>query len=77
MIHRNMATTETTTTPSAAAAYEAWSAIYELFGRYQPTMLAMQGEYGLRPPMVFAMKELDEPKPMGRIAKVLHCDNSR
>ena len=40
-------------------------------------MLAIQGEYGLRPPMVFAMKELDEPKPMGRIAEVLQCDNSQ
>ena len=73
-----MATPETTTTPKRSpAAYEAWSAIFELFGRYKPTMLAIQGEYGLRPPMVFAMKELDEPKPMGRIAEVLACDNSQ
>jgi DNA-binding MarR family transcriptional regulator len=57
--------------------YEAWSAIFELFGRYKPTMLAIQGEYGLRPPMVFAMKELDEPAPMGRIAELLYCDNSQ
>ena len=68
-------------TPSKAPARktparEAWAAIFELFGRYKPTMLAIQGEYGLRPPMVFAMKELDEPKPMGKIAAALHCDNS-
>ena len=68
-------------TPSKATARktparEAWAAIFELFGRYKPTMLAIQGEYGLRPPMVFAMKELDEPKPMGKIAGALHCDNS-
>ena len=56
--------------------YQAWAAIFELFGRYKPTMLAIQGEYGLRPPMVFAMKELDSPKPMGKIATVLQCDNS-
>ena len=61
---------------SDAPAYEVWSAIFELFARYKPTMLAIQGEYGLRPPMVFAMKELDEPKPMSRIADVLQCDNS-
>jgi MarR family transcriptional regulator, organic hydroperoxide resistance regulator len=74
----HMASTDVTETPkSTRAAYEAWSAIFELFGRYKPTMLAIQGEYGLRPPMVFAMKELDEPKPMGRIAEVLHCDNSQ
>ena len=57
--------------------YEVWGAIFELFGRYKPTMMAIQGEYGLRPPMVFAMKELDEPKPMGRIADLLYCDNSQ
>lgn len=60
----------------APPSYDAWEAIFELFGRYKPTMLVIQGEYGLRPPMVFAMKELDTPKPMGRIAEVLQCDNS-
>ena len=39
-------------------------------------MLAIQEEYGLRPPMVFALKELDDPKPMGRLAEILHCDGS-
>ena len=59
-----------------AAAHEAWAAVYELFARYRPVMLAVQGEYGLRPPMVFALKELDSPQPMGKIAKALQCDNS-
>lgn len=58
------------------AAREAWELIFELFGRYKPTMIAIQEEYGLRPPMVFALKELDEPKPMGRLADILHCDGS-
>jgi DNA-binding MarR family transcriptional regulator len=26
--------------------------------------------------MVFALQELDEPKPMGKIAQVLQCDSS-
>ena len=60
----------------APLAREAWQAFFELFGRYRPRMLSIQGEYGLKPPMVFALQELDEPKPMGRIAQVLHCDNS-
>ncbi len=79
MIDGNEMATPEITTPRKRipAAYEAWSAIFELFGRYKPTMLAIQGEYGLKPPLVFAMKELDEPKPMGRIAEVLHCDNSQ
>jgi len=72
-----MATPDTRRRPRRTPpSYEVWSAIFELFGRYKPTMLAIQGEYGLRPPMVFAMKELDEPKPMGRIAEMLQCDNS-
>src|SRR6476661_5121229 len=59
-----------------SAAREAWELIFELFSRYKPTMLAIQDEYGLRPPMVFALKELDDPKPMGRLAEILHCDGS-
>lgn len=66
----------TTGQRSSAHAKEAWEAVYALFTRYRPVMVEVQGEYGLRPPMVFAMKELDSPQPMGRIAKVLHCDNS-
>ena len=55
---------------------EAWALFLELFSRYRPRMLAIQGEYGLKPPMVFALQELDDPKPMGKIATVLHCDSS-
>jgi len=67
-----------TTKPRASTpAHDAWQAVYELFARYRPVMLAVQGEYGLRPPLVFTMQELDEPKPMGRIAEMLACDNSQ
>ena len=71
--HLDMATTRRA---PRAHAQRGVGAVYELFARYRRVMLAVQGEYGLRPPMVFAMKELDEPKPMGRIAEVLACDNS-
>jgi DNA-binding MarR family transcriptional regulator len=71
------ATKAPTSKPSGrSAAREAWELIFELFSRYKPTMLAIQDEYGLRPPMVFALKELDDPKPMGRLAEILHCDGS-
>jgi DNA-binding MarR family transcriptional regulator len=63
-------------TESSALAREAWQALFEVFARYRPRMLAVQSEYGLKPPMVFAMQELDEPKPMGQIARVLQCDSS-
>jgi len=62
---------------SATPAHEAWQAVYELFARYRPVMLAVQGKYGLRPPLVFTMQELDEPVPMGHIAEKLACDNSQ
>jgi DNA-binding MarR family transcriptional regulator len=68
------ATTETKRRPGLAE--EAWRLFFAMFGRYRPRMLAVQGEYGLKPPMVFALQELDEPKPMGKIAQLLHCDNS-
>jgi DNA-binding MarR family transcriptional regulator len=58
------------------AARQAWQLFFELFHRYRPRMLAIQGEYELKPPMAFALQELDEPKPMGKLAALLHCDSS-
>jgi DNA-binding MarR family transcriptional regulator len=66
----------TQTGKATPLARDAWQAFFELFARYRPRMLSIQGEYGLKPPMVFALQELDEPKPMGKIAQLLHCDNS-
>jgi DNA-binding MarR family transcriptional regulator len=64
------------TIKSSPLAREAWQAMFEVFGRYRPRMVAVQAEYGLKPPMVFAMQELDEPQPMGRVARALQCDSS-
>jgi hypothetical protein len=44
----------TETTKSSPLAREAWQALFEVFARYRPTMLAVQAEYGLKPPMVAA-----------------------
>jgi len=55
---------------------EAWRLLLELFGRNRPQMLEIQAEYGLKPPLVLTLQDLDEPKPMGRIAHLLKCDNS-
>jgi DNA-binding MarR family transcriptional regulator len=65
-----------TTKPRTKVAGEAWQLFFELFSRYRPQWLAIHTEYGLRPPMVFALQELDEPMPMGKLAGLLHCDNS-
>jgi DNA-binding MarR family transcriptional regulator len=65
-----------TTKPRKTVAREAWQLFFELFSRYRPQWLAIQAEYGLRPPMVLALQELDEPMPMGKLAGLLHCDSS-
>jgi DNA-binding MarR family transcriptional regulator len=65
-----------TVTVKRGAASEAWGVYFELFARYRPRWLAIMGEHGLKPPMVHALQELDEPKPMGKLAVTLHCDNS-
>jgi DNA-binding MarR family transcriptional regulator len=59
-----------------STAGEAWELMFALFARYRPYMLSVHAEYGLKPPFVFVLQELDEPKPMGRIAQVLGVDGS-
>jgi DNA-binding MarR family transcriptional regulator len=67
---------EASTTRANRAASEAWTLFFELFGRYRPRWLAIMSEHGLKPPMFHALQDLDEPKPMGKLAVALHCDNS-
>ena len=58
------------------SAADAWKLVFALVDRYRPTMLEILGEYGLKPPLLFILQELDEPKPMGRIAQILRVDGS-
>ena len=39
-------------------------------------MLALWREFDLAPPQMMALNLLAEPKPMGELASLLHCDNS-
>jgi DNA-binding MarR family transcriptional regulator len=56
---------------------EAWHAFQELFMRHKPRMMEIQAEYDLKPPPVaFALRAIDQPTPMGRIAEVLCTDGS-
>src|SRR5215213_141203 len=48
----------------------------ELFALDRPRVLAIQAEYGLKPPQFFALNALDEPAPMSTIANLLRCDRS-
>lgn len=65
------------TVSSVSPADEAWDAFLELFMQHRPRMLEIQAEYELRPPPVaMALKAIDEPTPMGKIADYLCCDGS-
>jgi DNA-binding MarR family transcriptional regulator len=56
---------------------EAWRLMGELFFTHaRPRMLAAAQEFDLSPPQTIVLRLLDEPKPMGALAQLMHCDNS-
>lgn len=57
---------------------EAWGLLSRLFWEMRPRMLRVAGEFGLTPPQLFALRQLDpaQPVPMRALAKALHCDSS-
>jgi MarR family transcriptional regulator, organic hydroperoxide resistance regulator len=55
-------------------AAEAWSLLTGLV--YPPPFLPIVRELGLRPASYAALRALEEPRTMGEIAAVLHCDRS-
>ncbi len=62
----------------ATPAQEAWSLIGKLFWEMRPRMVRVAGEFGLTPPQLFALRQLDpdEPVPMRALAAALNCDSS-
>ncbi len=63
--------------PTASDAAEAWALIGELFVEHgRPRLLAIGQEFDLTPPLTLVLRLLDEPKPMGALAQLMHCDNS-
>jgi len=58
-------------------ASEAWTAMLEFFFlKGRPRMLELWREFDLMPPQQMMLGLLDEPKPMGELARHMHCDNS-
>ena len=57
-------------------AREAWSLLQQVAFSERPRWIAVIREYDLVPPHWIALQTLDEPKPMGELAKQLACDNS-
>jgi DNA-binding MarR family transcriptional regulator len=69
----------TATTKSGAradAGSESWSLLQEIVFSQRPRWISVIKEYDLIPPHWIALQALDEPKPMGELAKALSCDNS-
>ncbi|MEA2156957.1 MAG: hypothetical protein QOE11_3097 [Solirubrobacteraceae bacterium] len=63
---------------SLPPAQEAWGLLSRLFWEMRPRMLRVAGEFGLTPPQLFALRQLDpaQPVPMRALAQALHCDSS-
>ena len=55
---------------------EAWTLLQRIVYSQRPRWMAVIREYDLVPPHWFALQALDEPMPMGELAKHLACDNS-
>ncbi len=64
-------------TPTTAAATEAWALIARMFFEHgRPRMMNAGHELELSPPQAIVMRFLDEPRPMGELATMMRCDNS-
>jgi DNA-binding MarR family transcriptional regulator len=62
---------------TATAAAEAWALIGRLFFEHgRPRMMVAGQELELSPPQSIVLRLLDEPRPMGELAQLMHCDNS-
>lgn len=55
-------------------ARETWGLLSGLV--YPPPFLSIAREHDLRPAGFGALRVLDEPRTMGKLAALLHCDNS-
>jgi DNA-binding MarR family transcriptional regulator len=55
---------------------ETWSLLQQLVFADRPRWIAVIREYDLVPPHWIALQTLEEPTPMGELAKRLACDNS-
>jgi DNA-binding MarR family transcriptional regulator len=60
--------------PKGDAAKEAWGLLASLV--YPPPFLKLAREHDLRPATFGALRALEQPRTMGELAQLLHCDNS-
>ncbi len=57
-------------------AREAWGLFQRIAYASKPAMIAAAREFDLLPPHIFALRNLEQPIPMGQLARLLVCDNS-
>jgi DNA-binding MarR family transcriptional regulator len=55
-------------------ATRAWGLLTSLV--YPPPFLSIAREFDLRPSTFAALRALEQPRTMGELARMLHCDNS-
>jgi DNA-binding MarR family transcriptional regulator len=55
-------------------AAEAWGLLVPLV--YPPRFVEIAGKLGVTPPLLGALRFLEQPQTMGRMAELLHCDPS-
>ena len=60
--------------PKPDSARETWGLLSGLV--YPPPFLSIAREHDLRPAAFGALRMLGEPRTMGQLAALLHCDNS-
>jgi DNA-binding MarR family transcriptional regulator len=76
MIHVTTATIKSRSAGSRSLGRETWSLLQQVVFSQRPRWMSVIREYDLVPPHWIALQTLDEPKPMGELAKQLACDNS-
>src|SRR5919204_6361604 len=76
LINVTTATSARSSVKPRGLAREAWSLLQKVTFSQRPRWIAVIREYDLVPPHWIALQTLDEPKPMGELAKQLACDNS-
>lgn len=60
--------------PEEGLAGEAWRLLVPLV--YPPRFIEIAHEFGVTPPLLGALRLLDRPQTMGKMAEYLHCDPS-
>jgi DNA-binding MarR family transcriptional regulator len=61
-------------TAATGLADEAWGLLVPLV--YPPRFLEIAHQLGVTPPLLGALRFLEQPQAMGRMAELLHCDPS-